>query len=306
MWPSFRSSFGRVLNRVLLLRQLSAVVQSSSEPPVAITTIPIVADLLGRLRVSHWIYYCVDDFGLWPGLDQRTMRQMEELLVARADVLFAVSVTLQEKLRGMGRSAHLLTHGVDLDFWAADGKPCPLAEVAALERPLVVFWGVIDRRMDVNFLRRLSDDLSAGTILLVGPEADPDPALSRVPRVVRIGQVPFDHLPGLAREAGALVMPYADLPVTRAMQPLKLKEYLATGQPTIVRDLPACREWADCLDLADTPEAFSQAVRTRLREGVPEAQATARLRLSGESWQSKAAELERLGISSRPNLETAS
>jgi hypothetical protein len=36
-------------------------------------------------------------------------------------------------------------------------------------------------------------------------------------------------------------MPYADLAATRAMQPLKLKEYLATGRPVVVRDLPATR-----------------------------------------------------------------
>ena len=56
-------------------------------------------------------------------------------------------------------------------------------------------------------------------------------------------------------------MPYADLPVTRAMQPLKLKEYLATGKPVVVRDLPATEPWADCLDVAETPEAFAAAVR---------------------------------------------
>ena len=70
--------------------------------------------------------------------------------------------------------------------------------------------------------------------------------------------MPFEELPRLAREAGVLVMPYADLPVTRAMQPLKLKEYLATGRPVVVRDLPATRPWADCLDLADTAEEFRQ------------------------------------------------
>jgi glycosyltransferase involved in cell wall biosynthesis len=109
---------------------------------------------------------------------------------------------------------------------------------------------------------------------------------------VRLGQVPFERLPRLAREAGALVMPYADLPVTRAMQPLKLKEYLATGKPVVVRRLPATRDWADCLDLVDTPEAFSEAVRRRLARGLPEEQARARARLAGETWGAKARAFE--------------
>ena len=107
------------------------------------------------------------------------------------------------------------------------------------------------------------------------------------PRVHRIGPVPFDRLPAFAREAAVLVMPYADLPVTRAMQPLKLKEYLATGKPAVVRDLPANREWADALDLVDSAAAFSAAVRRRLETGLPVEQAIARLRLVHEGWAEK-------------------
>ncbi len=160
---------------------------------------------------------------------------------------------------------------------------------------MIVFWGVLDPRMDVEFLRRLARDLDRGTILLAGPEADPDPALIGVPRLVRLGSLPFDLLPALAREAAVLVMPYADLPVTRAMQPLKLKEYLATDRPVVVRDLPATRAWADCADVAATPEAFSAAdAALRFPEtGLPPSQRAARQRLTAEGWAEKARQLER-------------
>jgi glycosyltransferase involved in cell wall biosynthesis len=72
------------------------------------------------------------------------------------------------------------------------------------------------------------------------------------------------------------------------MQPLKLKEYLATGKPVIVRDLPANREWADALDLAANPTEFVQAVIRRLSSGLPEEQRAARRRLANESWSAKA------------------
>jgi hypothetical protein len=146
--------------------------------------------------------------------------------------------------------------------------------------------------MDVSFVRRLADDLAVGTIVLVGPEADSDPALYRSSRVVRVPPLPFGHLPRLAREAGVLIMPYADLPVTRAIQPLKLKEYLATGRPVVVRDLPATRPWGDCLDLTDSPEAFSRAVRQRFAEGLPPHQERARNRLAVEGWAAKARAFE--------------
>ena len=216
---------------------------------------------------------------------------MEEKVVQRADVLIAVSETLQNRLQCMGRASHLLTHGVDLPFWQTPAAK-PMEVVQGLKRPLILFWGVIDRRMDVSLVARLGAELSQGTIVLLGPEVDPDPQLFRCRGVVHLPPLPIEQLPMLAGEAAVLVMPYADLPVTRAMQPLKLKEYLATGKPVVVRDLPATRPWADCLDLVSTPESFVDAVRLRLNQGVSEEQDQARCRLSTESWQGKAYALE--------------
>lgn len=293
MWPWFSHPWDRALNRRLLQRQLQSLVATFSQPPIVVTTIPIVADLIGSFPATRWVYYCVDDFGEWPGLDGRVMRAMEAALIERADVLIAVSEPLRERLGADGRTTHLLTHGVDLEFWADGSEENPaLARIKSLHPPLVVFWGLIDRRMDTAFVERLSADLEQGTILLVGPQDNVDPALVRLGRVVLHPALPMEALPALARSSSVLIMPYADLPVTRMMQPLKLKEYLATGQPVVVRDLPSTRPWTDCLDVAETPSAFSSLVRERLSGGLPATQRLARNRLLGESWAEKAASFE--------------
>ncbi len=296
MWPSFRSRPARALNRRLLLRALLPVLEALPRPPVVVTTLPLVADLVGRVPAARWVYYCVDDFGVWPGLDGRTMRVMERELVAKVDSVVAVSDTLQAHVATLGKPSHLLTHGVDLDHWTRpvpNALPPPLAGLSDVPKPWVVFWGVVDRRMDLAVVRRLSESLTAGTVVLVGPRDDPDPALLRLPRVTAVPPAAYADLPALASAAAVLVMPYADLPVTRAMQPLKLKEYLATGRPAVVRDLPSTRPWAECCDVADTPERFAEAVGARLRDGLPEGQRAARGRLAAEGWDAKAVEFER-------------
>lgn len=282
MWPGFGRPLERKINRGWLTRQLRPQVERMPEAPVAITTMPTAADLVGVLPVSRWVYYCVDDFSLWPGIDRAAAARLEDRLIDTADVLIAVSEPLCERMARRGRTAHLLTHGVDLEFWSS---------VAGLTPPLIVFWGLIDRRLDVEVLRELS---VLGTVVLIGPEDRPDPAIADLPRVVRRAAVPLAELPAIASEADVLVMPYADLPVTRAIQPLKLKEYLATGKPAVVRDLPANREWADCLDLAATPAEFATAVRRRLATGLPAEQLSARKRLAAEDWSAKAAEFAQL------------
>jgi glycosyltransferase involved in cell wall biosynthesis len=301
MWPWFGSRLSRMVNRKLLARQLAPMVtqplasptHQGGEGSVAVTTIPLVADLIGVLPVERWVYYCVDDFSQWPGLDQRTLERMERKLVEEADTIITVSETLRDRLAKMGREAHLLTHGVDLDFWTDHEAAPKVDQLDGLERPLVAFWGVLDRRMDTAFLAKLDESMDRGTIVLAGPSDAFDPAIERLRRVRRLGPLAFEQLPRLAQEAAVLVMPYADLPVTRAIQPLKLKEYLATGKPVVVRDLPATRPWSDCLDLADTPESFVAAVRSRLGGGVPAEKHAARARLADEGWDAKARDFER-------------
>ena len=306
MWPWFSSPLDRRFNRWLLARQLKPVIESLGELPIAVTTLPIVADLVGTLPVARWVYYCVDDFSVWPGLDGDALRFMEQQLVREVDEVIAVSETLCAKLEPMGRASHFLSHGIDPEHWSATTFLTEVPAVAALQRPLVVFWGVIDRRMDMTFIRRLVAEMSQGHVVLAGPLDNPDPDLLQLPRVIHTGSLPFEQLPAMAREASVLIMPYADLPVTQAMQPLKLKEYLATGKPVVARDLPANREWADCLDLAHDPQSFSEQVRLRIRTGLPEDQSRSRHRLASESWANKAKQFRHLvtsGIQTEAQLK---
>ena len=164
-----------------------------------------------------------------------------------------------------------------------------------LARPIILFWGLIDQRLDVEWCASLAGGPDAtGTLVMVGAQQSPDPRLAEVRgRGLKMpGPVDYARLPALAAAADVLVMPYADLPVTRAMQPLKLKEYLATGKPVVVRDLPATREWSDAADVVKTAEEFVATVRTRAKEGVPPQQLEARARLADESWAKKAERFE--------------
>ncbi len=291
MWPSFASILGRRLNRSLLARAIGDAVPAP-ERKIGVTTLPIVADLVGRVPLARWVYYCVDDLAEWPGLDRSSLIAMERRLVERVDAVVAVSERLVERMAELGREAELLTHGVDRAIWSrAAGEPP--AMLAGLEEPWVVFWGVVDRRLATGWLESLSRSLDHGTVLLIGPANNPDPALANLERVVQTGPLPFESLPTIAARAAALVMPYADTEATRAIQPLKLKEYLATGRPVIVSDLPACREWSDACDVVGAAELFSWTVLQRLESGLPEPQVDARHRLEGEGWQQKAERFER-------------
>ena len=283
MWPWMTHEWDRWLNGWLLSKQLFDASRNST----IVTTIPIVADLVGRLPAKRWIYYCVDDFSAWPGLDQDVMRTMEQRLLKHADRVIAVSETLREKILQERKQCDLLTHGVHLQHWNG-AVPAYDWLRHGIDGPVYLFWGVIDQRMDVSWLSALNDRMDCGNIVLVGPEQNPARELGALSRLKRIGAVSYEELPSMAAAADVLIMPYEDSEVTRAMQPLKMKEYLATGKPVVARMLPSIEEWDDCADLVSDSQSFATAVLTSQPRNTNPSQTSNRERLTLEGWESKA------------------
>jgi sugar (pentulose or hexulose) kinase len=78
------------------------------------------------------------------------------------------------------------------------------------------------------------------------------------------------------------------------MQPLKFKEYLATGLPVVTRDLPATGPWSAAADMVTSSTEFASRTMQRARSGIPEEQTIARKLLAYETWQKKAEELAKM------------
>lgn len=294
MWPRITTRWERWLNRRLLTAQIGKAVRGCGFPRVVVTTIPIIAELVGALPVERWIYYCVDDFSNWPEMDRRTITTLEAILIQRADLLIAAGDILKNRLERFGRNVLLLEHGIDWELWRAPTDDRPIeADYPAFvnyERPWIVFWGSVNWQVDGAVVAKVATELEHGTVLFVGPITDCDGALKKMARVRLTGPLPYHVLPRLAREAAVLIMPYRTGPGVYESAPLKLLEYLATDKPVVVCDIPATRRWADALDIAHTPEEFAAHVRRRLKTGTPGEQLAARRRVSDEAWHSKAAQ----------------
>lgn len=289
-WPGFRSTLERGVNARLFDRALRPLVERAD---AVVTTASICAGLAARTSDARWIYYCVDDLSEWPGLDAEPLRAMEVEMLPLMREVIAVSKHLQSRLRALGRESTLLTHGIELDHWRSVAARGPRSR---RERPTALFFGNADKRLDTAVVIELARTCD---LVMVGPKSALDPALENAARIQWRAAVPYRDLPKTTLEADVLVMPYADLPVTRAMQPLKLKEYLATGLPVVAAPLPANVEWADALDLGSDPVEFAELVRRRAFEPLPREQAIARERLVDESWAAKARVFERVVLGER-------
>ncbi len=307
MLPSFRSPFCRRWNKRLLWSQLGKAIREANRNGrrrvIGISTLPYSADLIGCLPVDKWIYYCVDDWSQWPGMDAQPLAALEKELLNKADSVIVVSEALKERILAISqRQSTLLTHGFDKRFLLTDSADKSADEewaslLGKYPGRKIVYWGLADERLDGPIMVSLANAFPEDSFVFVGPKAQPPEIINQQTNIFWYGTVSFEQLPAVAREADVLLMPYNDSPVTRQIQPLKMLEYLATGKPVIARDLPAMQNWRDCMDTARTADEFIRWLQIRLESGLPESQRQARERLQNQTWEQKVVEFERLILS---------
>jgi hypothetical protein len=124
MLPSFQGVW-RSVNRRLLVRGLPSTFAAFAQAPVVVTTLPLTADLVGHFPAHRWVYYCVDDFGVWPGYDGATMLAMERDLVPKVDAVVAVSDTLLSVRSSSSARAKTPTRRSSPAPVSPSGRRCP-------------------------------------------------------------------------------------------------------------------------------------------------------------------------------------
>jgi len=220
-------------------------------------------DIARAIPAFRLVYYCMDDFAALPGVDWNMVSPLEAELVRAAHVVVVTSPVLLGLERFRGRPVCLLPHGVDFDLFAsAQHGPDPeIARlVAHLPRPILGFAGLIDERIDLGLLTRVVEE-RLGSLLLVGEAHSDIRALARHARVLALGYQPHRDVPRYLAACDALVAPYCRGEATKALQPLKIREYLATGKPVVAVAIPALAALRDVVRLAASSDDFIAALR---------------------------------------------
>jgi teichuronic acid biosynthesis glycosyltransferase TuaH len=256
--------------------------------PVVITGHPLLAGFgeLGWARAVTW--YAVDDWAEHPAYSRwwSAYRESYERVRARARRVAAVSSVLVERLAPTGPSA-IVPNGLDPSEWTVDEAPPPW--VAGLARPLLVYAGALDSRIDVGWLQTLARAEPTASIVLVGPLIEPDhlAPLRGAPNVHFHTPLERGPLTGLIRSADAGLLPHRVTRLTSAMSPLKLLEYLAAGLPVAATDLPPVRALGHRRVVLVTDEGeFATAVKAALAIG--RAAECERLEfIEANSWRSR-------------------
>jgi glycosyltransferase involved in cell wall biosynthesis len=277
-WSNAKLLVPRIISDLRKIAGLSPVVVAY--PPTR-TTLALISGLDPRLV----LYDCSDDYEHFPGAPKDIGETERELLLG-ADLVSCTSAPLLKKARNFRPDAFLSGPAVDYERFAPLQDPHAGREVGT-----VCFFGHVSlERIDLDVLRAIAE--AGFEVRIVGGLGSVEKSLIEIPGVYYRGEVSHARLPSALVGIDAFVLPYKVNALTCSISPAKTYECLATGKPVVAAHLPAMRDLAGYVYLAQRPEDYVEVLRN-LKHLETEEKKRARIELARKnSWDTRFRALE--------------
>lgn len=238
---------------------------------------PGYVDAVERLPKKLLVYDCVDNYGAFPTYQEHKewIEERERRLCEKADLVFTSSRALYDLKRPFNPEHTHLVHNVGdaKHFKTALSPSVAVADdIADMKGPIIGFVGAVsDYKLNVDWLLAVAERHPEWNLVIVGPVGRADPAtdvgrLQATSNVHLLGLRDYDVLPRYLKRFDVAVIPYRINDATRSVFPIKFFEFLATGTPTVISNLPALADFYDAVRVAKTAEEFVQKCEGALDE----------------------------------------
>lgn len=248
--------------------------------------LPNQVGVVGHLGEQTSIYYCVDEFSLFTGVDTERLRAQEREMLAKVDLVFATAMDLVEDKRRVRADVHYAPHGVDYDHFARalDAHlPVP-GEIAGLPGKRIGFVGLLEDWIDQDLIEHAARTHPEWQFVAIGKVATDVSRLRRLGNVHLLGPREYRSLPAYEKGMHCMIVPFRITEMTKHVNPLKMREYLAAGRAVVSTDLPEVRRYRGLVTIATGAEEFAAAIERELLRDTP-ARAQARSEaMREESW----------------------
>lgn len=249
---------------------------------------PMAMAFTRHLRPRAVVYDCMDELSAFAGAPA-SMREREQELLRRADVVFTGGQTLFESKRHSHANVFAFPSSVDVDhFSRARSSQADPDDQSRIPHPRLGFFGVIDERMDLELLRQVAAARPDWHLVIIGPVVKIDPSCLPVAANLHyLGPKQYDELPSYLAGWDVALLPFARNDATRYISPTKTPEYLAAGKPVVstsIRDVVRPYGVTGLARIADDPADFVAAIEAALAEPASERLRQVDAFLTQTSW----------------------
>jgi glycosyltransferase involved in cell wall biosynthesis len=297
--PKAEGAAARAVNALLFRAVAARELHAMGRGPVEYWAfVPNAVDLVPPRRRgagARVVYYCVDDWTKFGNVDGAWMAEKEAEMLRRADIVFTPARYLEERCRRLAACpVHYVPHGVSHAKFAAalTGAVAVPADLAALGRPLVGFYGNILPWVDFDLVAELAARRPSWRFALIGQVYCDVGRFDRVPNVRFLGRREHDQLPAYCKGFDAAMIPY-DLRDSRmeSVNPVKTLELLAAGVPIAAADVPELRKFGDRVRICRGVEEWLAGIEAQMRRTDRRAISDG---VAGDDWSARVRDIRRL------------
>jgi glycosyltransferase involved in cell wall biosynthesis len=241
------------------------------DEPILWFLVPHPAFMLDAIEHKLAVYYCTDDYAAHPGVDVEHIKACDDVLTRRCDHVFVVPPALVERKQAINPSSSFSPHGVDVAMFARAQHPDTVVppRAAALPKPVIGYFGLIAPWTNIELIATVARERPHWHILMVGHASTNVDELLALPNVTMVGPQPYETLPQWAKAFDVAIIPYRmNQQVTNA-NPLKLREYLATGKPVVSVPAPELDKFGGLIRVATEPVGYIAQIEAALADTDP-------------------------------------
>jgi len=227
--------------------------------------LPNVEYIVRKMDAEFIVYHCVDEWSKFSFIDSDIIHE-ERRLCEMSDLVLASARELYDSRKQYNANTHYLPHGVDYDYFHG-GRESDFQipdDIKDIPRPIAGFFGLIHEWIDLDLLDYVIKRNPDVNFVFIGKQSVDVASLKSSPNCHFLGQKPYSELVSYARLFDIGLIPFKVNELTRNVNPIKLKEYLALGIPVISVDIPEVHAYRHVVRIADSYDEYDRMLKEEL------------------------------------------
>ncbi len=186
--------------------------------------------------------------------------ELEKRLIKNSDLILCSSGYLLDATRKKTSSpCYLVRNACDFNHFDRPKK--------TKNKRIIGYFGAIEEWLDTDLLRTIAKEYPDSEVQLIGQDLiGATEALSDVNNIFILGEKAYQELPEYLYSFSVCIIPFKINNLTLATDPVKLYEYLSSGNPVVSVDLPEVREAKNLVYIATNYQEFIEGVHRAFLE----------------------------------------
>lgn len=255
-------------------------------------TSPLLLEFIDLIHFKNTtiIYDCMDDILAFP--ESKTKKKylvsLEKKLIDASSYVFSSSAVLKERLLSRGaKEVYVINNAIEPDKFVMN------TNYKLFNKNKITYFGTIDQWLDFKIILKILDTFQDIHIELIGPNS------VEIPVHERLSLKPsMEHkdLVKLNSSSIAFIMPFIVTELIKAVDPVKVYEYIALGKPCFVIKYPETEKFGDFVYLYENDEDIIHKIKqAKSQDWLPKISQEERQHFLNEnSWAKRIEDIQKI------------